>query len=454
MNELHKKDITYLVHPQTNLALHERQGPAVLARGEGVYVEDDQGKRYIEGVSGLWCTALGYSEERLIEAAVRQLRTLPYGQTFAHRSNAPTIELAEKLVQMAPVPMSKALFQSSGSEANDTAIKLAWYYHHAQGKPGKRKIIGRQRGYHGTGLATASVTGLPHMHEEFNLPFDWVLHVDCPHYYRFGRPGESEAQFTERMIGNVEALIEKEGADNIAAFFAEPIMGVGGVVVPPSDYFPRLNVLLERHDILLIADEVICGFGRTGQLWGSQTVGMRPDILTSAKALSSAYLPISATLMTESIYQAMVQQSERLGIFGHGYTYGGHPVCAAVALEALKIYEERDIAGQARAKGDYLASRLEPLREHPLVGDIRGAGLLMGIELVRDKSTKAQFEPSQGVAKQVVDIAEAHGLLIRPIAGDTIAIAPPLIIEEAQLDEIVTTLSLALDRVATGLEAA
>ena len=441
----HEKDIAYVVHPQTNLSVHEKTGPLIASRGEGIYVYDDAGTEYIEGMSGLWCASLGFSEERLINAATEQMRTLPYGQTFAHRSNEPTIALSEKLIELAPVPMSKVLFQSSGSEANDTAIKLAWYYHHANGKPTKKKIIGRVRGYHGTGLATASVTGLPHMHSDFNLPFDWVLHTDCPHYYRLAKEGETETDFVNRMVSNLEQLIEEEGADNIAAFFAEPILGVGGVVIPPADYFPTIHAVLKRHDILLVADEVICGFGRTGEMWGSQTVGMEPDMITCAKALSAAYMPISAVLLSQPIYEAMVSESEKIGTFGHGYTYGGHPVCAAVALEALAIYEERNIVQHVREVGEYFMQRLSEFSDHPLVGDVRGAGLLAGIELVKDKTTRAAFDKPQSIAAKAAEFAEQEGLLIRPIAGETLAFAPPLITTKEQIDTIIKKTAIALD---------
>lgn len=440
-----EKDIAYVVHPQTNLSLHEQTGPLIITRGEGIHVYDNNGTKYIEGVSGLWCASLGYSEERLINAATEQLRKLPYGQTFAHRSNEPTIALAEKLIEMAPVPMSKVLFQSSGSEANDTAIKLAWYYHHANGNPGKKKVIGRVRGYHGTGLATASVTGLPHMHSDFNLPFDWVLHTDCPHYYRMAAEGESEQAFVDRLVGNLEQLIEREGAENIAAFFAEPVMGVGGVVIPPAEYFPRIQAVLKRHDILLIADEVICGFGRTGETWGCQTVGMEPDMITCAKALSASYMPISAVLLSQPVYDAMLSESDKIGTFGHGYTYGGHPVCAAVALETLKIYEERNITEHVRDVGSYMIDRLHEFSDHPLVGNVRGVGLLGAIELVKDKSTRAPFEKPQVVAGKVSSFAEEQGLLIRPIAGETLAFAPPLITTRDQIDQIIEKTAAALD---------
>ena len=441
----HEKDIAYVVHPQTNLGQHEKNGPLIASRGEGIYIYDDAGTKYIEGMSGLWCASLGFSEERLINAAAEQMRKLPYGQTFAHRSNEPTIALSEKLIGMSPVPMSKVLFQSSGSEANDTAIKLAWYYHHAKGNPDKKKVIGRVRGYHGTGLATASVTGLPHMHTDFNLPFDWVLHTDCPHYYRLAKEGESETDFVNRLVSNLEQLIEDEGADNIAAFFAEPILGVGGVVIPPADYFPKIQAVLKRHDILLVADEVICGFGRTGEMWGSLTVGMQPDMITCAKALSAAYMPISAVLLSQPIYEAMVSESDKIGTFGHGYTYGGHPVCAAVALEALAIYEERNIVQHVREVGHYFLKRLAGFSDHPLVGDVRGAGLLAGIELVKDKTTKAPFDKPQSVVAKVAEFAEQEGLLVRPIAGETLAFAPPLIITKAEIDMIIEKTAIALD---------
>ncbi len=441
----HEKDIAYVVHPQTNLGQHEKSGPLIASRGEGIYIYDDAGTKYIEGMSGLWCASLGFSEERLINAAAEQMRKLPYGQTFAHRSNEPTIALSEKLIEMAPVPMSKVLFQSSGSEANDTAIKLAWYYHHAKGNPSKKKVIGRVRGYHGTGLATASVTGLPHMHSDFNLPFDWVLHTDCPHYYRLAKEGETETDFVNRLVSNLEQLIEDEGADNIAAFFAEPILGVGGVVIPPADYFPKIQAVLKRHDILLVADEVICGFGRTGEMWGCLTVGMQPDMITCAKALSAAYMPISAVLLSQPIYEAMVSESDKIGTFGHGYTYGGHPVCAAVALEALAIYEERNIVQHVREVGDYFLKRLAEFSDHPLVGDVRGAGLLAAIELVKDKTTKAPFDKPQLMAAKVAEFAEQEGLLVRPIAGETLAFAPPLITTKAEIDMIIEKTAIALD---------
>ncbi|GGO85432.1 aspartate aminotransferase family protein [Marinobacterium nitratireducens] len=441
-----ERDIAYVVHPHTNFDTHEKIGPHILERGEGVYVIDDKGNRYIEGVSGLWCTSLGFSEQRLVDAATKQMSTLPFCQTFAHRSNRPAIELAEKLIEIAPVPMSKVLFQCSGSEANDTAIKLAWYHHRARGHDRKVKIIGRDRGYHGTGAATASVTGLPYYHVDFNIPFEWVLHTDCPNHYRFAQAGESEEAFATRLASNLEDMILREGPENIAAFFAEPVMGVGGVVVPPATYFEKIQAVLKRHDILLIADEVICGFGRTGTMWGCQSQGIQPDLITCAKAMSAAYLPISAVLISETVYESMKEQTKKIGGFAHGYTYGGHPVCAAVALETIKIYEERNILGQVQESGAYLRERLEEFANHSLVGDIRGVGLMQAIELVRNKETREQFNINQQVAGFVSKSAQDDGVIIRPVTGDTLAFAPPLIISRSEIDLIIGATAAALDK--------
>ena len=267
----------------------------------------------------MWCASLGFSEKRLAEAAAKQFAALPYYQNFAHRTSEPAIELSERLIRLAPVPMSKVLFQSSGSEANDTAIKLAWYYFHAIGKPAKRKIISRKRAYHGTSIASASLTGLPHIHRDFNLPLDGFLHVTCPHFYREGLPGETEDAFASRLADELEQLILKEGPDTVAAFFAEPVMGTGGCIVPPRGYYEKVQAILPKYEILFVVDEVICGFGRTGNWWGSQTFGLKPDMISSAKALTAAYQPLSALLLSEPIYQAMKVEADKIGVFGHGY---------------------------------------------------------------------------------------------------------------------------------------
>lgn len=444
LNSAQARDVAYYLHPFTNLSLHEKEGPLVITRGEGVYVYDEEGNRYIEGLGGLWCAALGFNEERLVEAATRQLRRLPYYHHFGHKSTEVGIELAEKLIGLAPAPMSKVLFANSGSEANDTAVKLIWYYNNAIGRPEKKKIISRIKGYHGVTIAAASLTGLPHLHRDFDLPIARILHADCPHHYRFGRPGESEEAFATRCAESLEALIVKEGPETVAAFIAEPVMGAGGVITPPRTYFEKVQKVLRKHDVLFVADEVICGFGRTGNLFGSETYGLKPDMITIAKQLSAGYLPIAALMINDKVYRAMVKESEKIGTFGHGYTYGGHPVPAAVALETLRIYEERDILGHVRRVAPRLQEGLRGLGEHPLVGEARGVGLLGGLELVKDKATREPFQPSDGVGFYAARRAQAHGVITRGM-GDTLGFCPPLIIRESEIDDMLARVAKALD---------
>ncbi|CAK0758180.1 Putrescine--pyruvate aminotransferase [Azospirillaceae bacterium] len=438
------RDQSYVFHPYTNLQLHEQQGPLVIERGRGVFVYDETGKEYLEGMSGLWCASLGWSEERLIEAAMRQLRRLPFYHLFNHKSHDPAIDLAERLIRMAPAPMSKVLFANSGSEANDTAIKLIWYYNNALGRPHKKLIISRRKAYHGVTVAAASLTGLPNNHRDFDLPIDRFIHTDCPHHYRFATSGESEEAFAARLADNLERLILDHGPDRVAAMFVEPVMGAGGVIVPPATYFEKVQAVLRKYDVLLVADEVICGFGRTGSPWGCDTFGIRPDILTCAKGLSAAYQPISATLVSEPIYQACVRESEKIGVFGHGFTYCAHPVSAAVALEALAIYEERDIFGHARRVAPYFQKTIRRLAGHPLVGEIRGVGLLAGIELVANRVNRTPFDPGLGFGTRVQRLAEQHGLIIRTM-GDTIAVCPPLIVNIDEIDELLRRLTRTLN---------
>jgi 4-aminobutyrate--pyruvate transaminase len=321
---------------------------------------------------------------------------------------------------------------------------LAWYYFHALGRPEKRKIIGRKRGYHGTSIASASLTGLPHLHRDFNLPLDGFLHVTCPHFYRDGLPGETEQQFASRLADELDALIVAEGPDTVAAFFAEPAMGTGGVVLPPATYFDKIQKVLHKHDVLLVADEVITGFGRTGSWWGTQTYGMQPDIITCAKALTAAYMPLSAIMLSERIYQAMRMQSEKIGVFGHGYTYGAHPVACAVGVEALRIYEEDKIIDGVQTLSQRMGKGMHPLADHPLVGEVRGVGLMWGVELVRNKDTREPFPADKQFGMDVQNRAFENGLVCRSL-GTAIALAPPLISTEEQIDEIVRRFKRALD---------
>ncbi len=437
-------DLSALLHPATNLATHRERGPMVLERGEGIYVWDDQGKRYIEGMAGLWCTALGYGVEELANVAAEQMRKLAYSHLFAGKSHEPAARLAEKLKTMAPFAASKVLFASSGSEANDAQIKLVWYFNNAIGRPRKKKIISRMRGYHGVTVATASLTGLPVYHRQFDLPLPQVLHTDCPHHYRGAEPGETEEEYATRLAASLERLIQEQDPDTVAAFIAEPVLGAGGVIVPPRTYYPKIQEVLDRHDVLMIDDEVICGFGRTGKPFGAQALDMRPDTMSVAKALSSAYLPISAVLIPDKVFEPMVDSSREIGVFGHGHTYTGHPVCAAVALEALRLMDERRLFEHAARVGEYFQKKLRGFADHPLVGEARGIGLIGACELVADQETKAAFHPKAGVGAYCQARCEEHGVILRALV-DTVAFCPPLIVTEADVDEIFERFGRALD---------
>ncbi len=448
-NSLQARDVACQLHPYTNLKLHEETGPLVITRGDGVWIFDDAGKGYIEGLAGLWCAMLGFSEHRLAEAATRQLRRLPFGHSFGHRAHEPGIELAEKLIRVAPrgrrgAALSKVFFANSGSEANDTAIKLAWYYNNAIGRPEKKKIISREKAYHGVTVATGSLTALPHVQDDFDLPIARVLHTTCPHHYRFAEPGEGEEAFATRLADELEALIVAEGPETVAAFFAEPVMGAGGVMVPPATYFEKVQAVLRKYDVLFIVDEAITGFGRTGNMFGCDTFALEPDMLTLAKGLTCGYLPMAALLICAPIYEALVAQSEKLGTFGHGFTYSGHPVCAAVALEVLSIYEKDRILDHVRRVAPRFQEGLRRFSEHPLVGEVRGIGLIGAVEMVRSKATREPFAPELGIGTYLAARAQERGLLFRAM-GDAAAFAPPLIISEGEIDEMLNRFGQALD---------
>jgi 4-aminobutyrate---pyruvate transaminase len=442
--DLAGRDIATAIHPYTNLSIHQTEGPLVMTEGDGVFVRDQNGKSYLEALGGLWCASLGFSERRLAEAAYRQMLKLPYYHTFFHKAHDVGIELAGKLLSIAPVPMSKVFFVNSGSEANDTVVKLVWYYNNALGRPKKKKILSRIKAYHGVTVAAASLTGLPNNHRDFDLPIAGILHVDCPHWYRFGQPGESEEAFATRMAESLEQRILSEGPETVAAMIGEPIMGAGGVLVPPATYWEKIQAVLKKYDVMLIADEVICGFGRTGEMWGTTTYGLNPSMITCAKALSAAYLPIAAVMISSEIYAALVAQSEKIGQFSHGFTYSGHPVTSAVALETLKIYEERDLLSHVRQVAPRMQAGLRRFQDHSLVGEVRGVGLIGAIELVADKKSKAPFDPKASVGGFLAQRAHDHGVIIRAM-GDTIAFCPPLIINEEEIDLMFERFGLALD---------
>ncbi len=443
-NSLAARDIAYHLHPYTNARKHEAEGPLIIDSGEGVYVTDDGGNRYIEGMAGLWCTNLGFGNERLIKVAERQMRQLSYYHSFAHKVPTPVIELSERLLEMAPGDMGKVFYANSGSEANDTAMKLIWFYNNARGRPEKKKIISRLRGYHGITIASGSLTGLPVNHKDFDLPIAGVRHAGCPHHYRFAYDGESEEDFADRLAAELEQQILDEGPETIAAMIGEPVMGAGGVIVPPQTYWQKIQAVLKKYDILLIADEVICGFGRTGKMFGCETFGIEPDMVTVAKGLSSAYLPISAVMMSDEIYQAIADNTAKLGTLGHGFTYSGHPVSAAVALETLNIYDEMDVAGRTAALAPRLQDGLRAYRDHPMVGEVRGLGLIAAVEMVADKASKAPFDTVGKAGAYLDGRCRAHGVILRNL-GDTMAFCPPLVISEAEIDTLVATFGKALD---------
>jgi len=449
---LETRDTRSVIHGLTNLKRHLEIGPTVIESGHGVWVRDNHGREYIEAMSGLWCIALGYGDKRLAAVAARQMEQLAYYPLISHKSHPQAIELAEKLLAIAPVPMSRVWFANSGSEANDCAIRLAWYYWNAVGKPGKRKVMAHQQSYHGNTIATASLSGVAYNHQGFNLPLPGFLHVACPHYYRGGQAGESEAAYTQRLLAALEARIEAEGADTIAAFFTEPVIAAGGVIMPPAGYFDGLQKLLKKHDILLVCDEVVTGFARTGNMFGATTMDLLPDMLVCAKALSSAYIPISALLVNERIFTAMARQSDELGSFGLTMTYCGHPVASAVAREAIRIYEEEDFPARVRRLEAPFLGGLRGLATHPLVGEVRGLGLLAGVELVRDKNTHEPFAKNQKIGAICAALCEKHGLMLRAI-GDTLALCPPLVISETEIEELLARLRLALDETAATLSA-
>jgi len=440
------RDVQSLLHPYTNLRLLAETGPTIMERGRGVFVYDSAGKGYIEALAGLWCTALGWGDEELADTAAEQIRKLSFGHIFAGKSHEPGIALAEKLKELSPFPVGKVFFANSGSEANDTQIKFLWYAANARGQTAKKKIISRNRAYHGVTLASASLTGLATNHKSFDLPLSFAVHTDCAHYYRGAEAGESEAEYVARLAANLEALIQREGPDSIAAMFVEPVMGAGGALVPPRGYFQAIKPVLDRHAIALVDDEVICGFGRTGNWFGCQTYDFQPDSMSIAKALSSAYVPISAVLLSPELTEIIEKEAARLGLLGHGFTYSGHPVAAAVALKTIEIYQRRDIVGHTRKVAPRFNARLNALGGHPLVGEAAGVGLIGAVELVADKATKKNFPAEKLVGAMCARFCEAEGLIVRPLLSDRIALCPPLVISEAEIDELFNRLERGLDR--------
>ncbi len=438
------RDIAHVMHSYTDQVKHRRKGPFIVTGGKGIYIFDENGKAYIEGLSGLWCASLGYGEEALIEAAIKQMRVLPTYHTFAHKSSNPSIDLAEKIKEVLPVSMSKVFFANSGSEANDTLVKLIRFYNNALGRPKKKKVISRLQGYHGVTMVAASLTGLPVNHEKFDLPMDGILHASCPHFYHDGKKGESEEEYASRLAADLDHMIEEEGPETVAAFIAEPVMGAGGALTPPATYFEKIQAVLKKHDVLFCVDEVICGFGRTGNMFACETYGLEPDTVTMAKALSSAYMPISALAINDKMYEVIAKETGKVGTFAHGFTYSGHPVAAAVALRAIELYDERGLLEHVRAIVPRFQKQLHAFADHPMIGTSSGVGLMGGLEYIADKDKRTHFRPAGRVSVKVAEFAELYGLIARPMFERTV-FAPPLIITRDEIDLMFNRYSQALD---------
>lgn len=437
------RDVEALLHPYANASLIRQNGSQMIARGNGIHVYDEAGKPYIEGMAGLWCAGLGFGNEELVETAAEQMRNLPYYHVFSGKGHEPAVELAEKLKDIMPGNMARVIYQSSGSEANEVQVKLAWYYNNARGLPDKKKIISRKKGYHGVTIVSASMTGLPFNHMDFDLPVDRIKHTSTPHYWREGAPGESEAEFVARLVADLETLIAEEGPDTIAAFIAEPVMGAGGVIVPPKGYFEAIMPVLKEHDILCISDEVICGFGRTGNWFGAQTLGMEPTSISVAKQLTAGFVPLSAVAINREMAEIIESHSSKIGVLGHGFTYGGHPVGCAVGAKVLEIYERDNILGHVRARSDKFQEKLQSFADHPLVGEARGLGLLGALELSPDGTSKTFGTPMKVGAKMAAEML-SRGIIIRAI-GDSIAFCPPMVITDDEIDALFAPVQDALD---------
>ncbi|MGI9507760.1 MAG: aspartate aminotransferase family protein [Geminicoccaceae bacterium] len=440
-------DRDHHLHPFTDHRALSKIGSRIVTKAEGCWLWDSEGNRILDGMAGLWCVNVGYGREELVEAASRQMSELPYYNTFFQSSTPACVELAAKLATIAPADLSRTFFANSGSEANDTAVKLVRYFWNMQGKPEKKTIISRELGYHGVTLAAASLSGLTPMHPQSDLPLPGFEHVAAPYWYGKGGDLTPEA-FGKQAAAALEERILTLGPDKVGAFIGEPIQGAGGVIIPPETYWPEIKRICDRHDVLLIADEVICGFGRTGRWWGSDSFGIEPDIMTMAKGLSSGYLPISAVMVGERVGEALSQSGEE---WVHGFTYSGHPVAAAVALANIGIIEREGLHERASGPiGDAFAKALASLENHPLVGETRSMGLIGAIELVADKTERTRFPEDRTVGATCRNHAIQAGLVMRAV-GDIMVLSPPLIISEAEIGEIADRARRALDLTAHDL---
>jgi L-2,4-diaminobutyrate transaminase len=434
-------DRAAVLHPFTHLkqfASGALGDPTVVETGKGVRIRDSSGREYIDGFAGLYCVNVGYGRTEVAEAISRQAHKLAYYHCYAAHTTEELARLSDRLVRMAPGRMSKVFYGLSGSDANETQAKLVWYYNNLLGRPRKKKIIARERGYHGCTVVAGSMTGMSFYHDHMDLPVGGILRTGVPHHYWGAQRGESEEQFSARRAAELEALILAEGPDTVAALIAEPVLGTGGLIPPPAGYWKKIQEVLRRYDVLLIADEVICGFGRLGTPFGSHLYDIEPDLITVAKGLTSAYVPMSAAIVGEKVYRVMEEGAERVGAFSHGYTYSGHPLGAAAANAVLDIVEREDLVAKAASTGAYLQQRLrETFVELPIVGEVRGVGMLAALEFVADKTAKRRFEPALGVGARVSKAARTRGLIARAMPhGDILGFSPPLIMSRSEVDEM------------------
>lgn len=449
---LQQADRNSILHPFTSLrqfSSGESGGPRIITGGEGIRIRDREGRELIDAFAGLYCVNVGYGRREIADAIHKQALELAYYHAYAGHSNEPAIELSQRVLAMTPGKMRRIYYGLSGSDANETLVKIVWYYNNVLGRPAKKKIISRWRGYHGGTVISGSLTGLEVFHKAFDLPLGPILHTSSPHAYWNAEPGMSERDFSRRCAQELADLIEREGPETIGAFIAEPVMGTGGLIPPPEGYWDLIQPLLREHDILLIADEVVCGFGRLGTPFGSHFYGIEPDLITVAKGLTSAYLPLSGAIVGEKVWQVLEQGSDIYGPFAHGYTYSAHPLCAAAAVANLEIIERENIIDHVAEVSPYLLSQLKVSFEgRPFVAEVRGAGLLAAIEFAQDPVRRLRFDPARKVGAQLAAACVEEGVISRAMPhGDTLGFAPPLIITREEIDEVVRRVRRAVDRV-------
>lgn len=447
-------DQASVMHPFASISDHQRGTPLMIVRGEGVHLFDSTGRRYLDGAAGLWCVNIGHGNRRVADAIARQAQQLAFTHSFGMFANEPAARLGARILELAEGRFSRVFFGTSGSDANETNIKLAWYYNNMRGKPRKKKIISRLRGYHGVTVLSGSLTALDNVHRHFDLPTDVARYTDTPDCYLSPeiRGGMSQLDYSRLLADRLAALIEKEGPDTVAAFIAEPVMGVAGVLPPPEGYFAAIAEVLQRYDVLMIADEVITGFGRLGSWFGMQHYGFTPDLMTVAKGLTSGYQPLSAALIGPRVWDVLRDASGKAGPIGHGFTYSGHPVCTAAALANLDVLTDDNLVTQAGARGRFLAEVFErTFRGRPFVGDVRVVGLLGAIELSCDG---AAFPPDRKLGVEIARECLARGVIVRALhPGDVVACSPPFIVSESEIEQIASTLSAALETVTARLGA-